>query len=128
MLDEMYQNCKWCRLNTDGKCEKIREVLESSAQKELYELVEGGKLSEVIREGITFPKMYKARILMARYGISHKRQEEILKAVGVDLEEFAPSMVESLDDSIGNLILNTVIDQADLKFTDPEGFGCKYFE
>jgi hypothetical protein len=126
--DELYHNCRWCRFSNDGKCLKSSEVFESTISEELYTLVEGGELSEAIQEGLTFPKMAKLERLLAGYGISQKIQKEILQAVVVELEEFTPTMVAEIHDSVSKLILNTESKLEDLELKDSESFYCKYFE
>jgi len=126
--DELYHNCRWCRFSNNGKCLKSSEIFESTVSEELYKLVEGGNLSEAIREGLTLPKMSKLESLLAGYGISQKRQKEVLQAVGAELEEFIPIMVEGIDNSVSKLILNTESKLVDLELKDPESFYCKYFE
>lgn len=127
MLDDRYHNCRWCRFNDKGKCIKTSEVFESSVSNELYDLAESGKLSEAINEGLKLPKMSKLESLLAGYGISQKRQKEILQAVGAELEDFIPTMVEGIDNSVSQLLINTEIKQEDLEIVDPESFYCKYF-
>jgi hypothetical protein len=127
-MDDMYHNCKWCRNYRNGRCIKSSEVFESPVNKELYNMVESGKLSEAITEGIKLPeKMSRLERLLAGYGISHKRQEEILQMVGAELEEYLPTMVECIDRSVGDLLINTEFNLEDLELTDPKGFCCKYF-
>lgn len=128
MLDEMYHNCRWCRFYSNGKCVKTPKVFYTSVSDELYNLVESGKLSEAINEGLKLPKMRKLMSLLDWYSISQKRQKEILKAVAEELEEFIPTMVESIDGSVGDLIINTESKVEDLELKDPESFYCKYFE
>ena len=128
MLDEMYHNCRWCRFYSKGKCVKTPKVFYTSVSDELYNLVESGKLSEAINEGLKLPKMSKLTSLLEWYSISQKRQKEILKAVAEELEEFIPTMVESIDGSVGDLIINTESKVEDLELKDPESFYCKYFE
>lgn len=127
MLDERFHNCKYCRFNDKGKCVRSSEMFERSVSAELYELAESGKLSEAIQEGLKLPKMSKLERLLASYGISQKRQKEILRAVGSELEDFIPTMVESIDNSVSQLIINTESNLEDLELTDPESFYCKYF-
>lgn len=127
MLDEMYHNCRWCRFNDKGKCVKSSMVFESPVSKELYDLAESGKLSDAIKEGLKLPKMAKLERLLAGYGISQKRQKEILQAVGAELEDFIPTIVEGIDNSVSQLIINTEGKLEDLELTDPESFYCKYF-
>ena len=127
MLNERYHNCRWCRFNDKGKCVKSSEVFKSSVSEELYELTESGKLSEAINEGLKLPKMIKLQSLLIEYGISQKRQKEILQAVGAEIEDFIPTMVEGIDNSVSQLIINTESKLEDLELTDPESFYCKYF-
>ena len=126
--DKLYKNCRWCKFNDGGKCVKSSEIFESSVSEELYDLAESGKLSEAIKEGLTFPKMGKLGSLLDSYGISQKRQKEILQAVGAELEDFIPTMVEEIDNSVSQLIVNTEVELKDLELKDPESFYCKYFE
>ncbi len=123
----MYHNCRWCRFNDNGKCIRILEVFESSVSDGLYELVESGKLSEAINEGLKLPKMSELERLLTGYGISQKRQKEILQAVGAELEDFIPTMVEGIDNSVSQIIINTESKLEELELTDPESFYCKYF-
>ena len=127
MLEEIYHNCKYCRFNDGGKCIKSLEVFESSVSEELYELAESGKLSEAIEEGLNLPKMGKLKSLLAGYGISQKRQQEIIKVVGAELEDFIPTMVEGIDNSVSQLIINAEIKLEDMELKAPESFYCKYF-
>lgn len=124
----MYHNCRWCRFNIKGKCVKSSEVFESSVSMELYQIAESGKLSEAIKEGLKLPKMVKLESLLAGYGISQKRQKEILQMVGAELEDFTPTMVEGIDTSVSQLLYNTESVVEDLELKDPESFYCKYFE
>lgn len=126
--DELYHNCRWCRFSNNGKCLKSSEVFESPVSMELYQIAESGNLSEAIKEGLTFPNMAKLESLLAGYGISQKKRKEILQAVGAELEEFIPTMVEGIDNSVSKLILNTESKLADLEIKDPESFYCKHFE
>ena len=126
-MDEMYHNCIWCSFNREGRCAKSSEVFESAMIGEHYILVEDGKLSEAIEERLRFPKMHKLEILLKGYGISQKRQKEILQAVGAELEDFIPTMVEEITDSVGDLILNISSDTEGLELKYPERFYCKYF-
>jgi len=126
-MDDMFHNCKWCTFNDKGKCVKSSEVFESSVSEELYELAESGKLSEAIKEGLKLPKMSKLESLLAGYGISQKRQKEILQAVGAEIEDFIPTMVEGIDSSVSQLIINTESKLGDIELKDPESFYCKYF-
>lgn len=127
MVDEMYHNCRYCRFNDNGKCIKSSGVFESSVSEELYDLAESGKLSEAITEGLKLPKMAKLDSLLASWGISQKRRKEILQAVGAELEEFIPTMVEGIDNSVSQLIINTECKLGDLELLNPESFYCKYF-
>ena len=127
MLDELYHNCKWCTFNDKGKCVKSSEVFEDSVGEELCKLAESGELSEAIKEGITLPKMSKLRSLLDRYGISQKRQKEILQAVGAELEDFIPDRVTEIGLNVSQLIINTDIKRGDMELKDPESFYCKYF-
>lgn len=127
MVNELFHDCRWCKCNINGKCTKIPEVLESSASAVLYELSESGKLSEAIQEGLRLPNMDKLRRLLTGYGISQKCQKEILRAVGAELEEFIPTMVEGIDTSVGELFVNVEDDLGGITLTDPENFYCKYF-
>lgn len=128
-MDEMmYHNCRWCRHNVKGSCVKSSEVFEGSAIDSLYEIAESGKLSEAITEGLKFPKFEKLESLLAEYGISQKRQAEILKTVKAELEEFIPTLVEGVDESVSRLILSYEADVEDLELKDPESFYCNYFE
>jgi hypothetical protein len=128
MAYDIYHNCRWCRFNNNGKCVKSSVVFERSVSAELYDLVESGKLSEAITEGLKLPKMSKLVNLLASYGISQKRQKEILQAVGAELEDFIPAMVVGIDDSVSQLIINAEANAEDLELIDPESFYCKYFE
>lgn len=128
MAEEWYHNCRWCRHNHNGKCTKTSEIFESPVSDELYELVENGELSEVIKEGLKLPKMSKLENLLQWYGISQKRQVEILKAIREELEDFTPTLVVEIDSSVGCFIVNAVRKSAELELKDPENFYCKYYE
>lgn len=127
MLDDRFHSCRWCKFNIDGKCVKSPEVFESSVSEELYDLAESGKLSEAIKEGLKLPKMTKLERLLAGYGISQKRQKEILQVVGDELEDFIPTMVEGVDDSVSKFIVNVESNIEGLELVDPESFYCKHF-
>lgn len=128
MDDMMYHNCRWCRYNVKGSCVKSSEGFEGSATDSLYEIAESGKLSEAITEGLRFPKFEKLESLLVEYGISQKRQKEILQTVKAELEDNTLTMVEGVDDSVSRLILSYEADVEDLELKDPESFYCKYFE
>lgn len=126
-MHEMYHNCKFCRFIENGKCAEIAKEVNTRLSEELYDLAESGKLSEAINEGLKLPKMSKLERLLVGYGISQKRQKEILQAVGAELEDFIPTMVEGIDNSVSQIIINTESKLEELELTDPESFYCKYF-
>ena len=129
MDDMMYHNCRWCRYNVKGGCVKSSEVFENPVIDNSYKLAEDGKLSEAIEEGLKFPEFEKLQSLLAEYGISQKRRAEILKMVKAELEEFTPTLVEGIDESISRLILSYEADDLlDLELKDPESFYCKHFD
>ncbi len=127
-MDDMYHNCRWCRYNDKGKCLKSSDVFNSPANKDLYKLSEDGILSEALQEGLSFPKMIKVKSLLKEFGISQKRQNEILKAVGTELEDSIPTIIEGLDESVSQLLNKQNTVSEDLELKDPESFYCKYFE
>lgn len=128
MDNDLYHNCRWCRFNVKGTCIKSTEIFVGYVTDSLYEIAESGKLSEAITEGLKFPKFEKLESLLAEYGISQKRQKEILQTVKAELEDNTPTMVEGVDDSVSRLILSYEADVEDLELKDPESFYCKYFE
>lgn len=128
MAYDLYHNCRWCRFYSKGKCVKTSEVFTTSVSDELYDLMESGKLSEAIEEGLKLPKMSKLKSLLEWYSISQKRQKEILQAVAEELKDFIPNMVEGIDDSVSQLISTVGSEIEDLEPKDPESFYCKYFE
>lgn len=128
MAEEWYHNCRWCRHNHNGKCTKTSEIFENPLSDELYELVENGKLTEAIKEGIEPPKMRKIENLLAWYKVSKERQKEILQAIRDEMEAYLPTMVQELDSTVGCFIVNSVSKSVELELKDPENFYCKYYE
>ena len=127
-MDDIYHNCRWCRYNNKGKCVKSSSVFASVSEDEAITLTEGGYLSEALQEGLTFPKMLKLEILLQDYGISQKRQKEILNTVRAELEDSIPVIVEGLDSSVSKLLYKQDKADEDLELKDPESFYCKFFE
>lgn len=128
-MDDMYHNCRWCRHNVKGSCAKSSEVFENPVIDNSYKLAEDGKLAEAIEEGLKFPEFEKLQSLLDEYGISQKRQKEILATVQEELEDFTPNMVEAVDESVSRLILSYEADELlDLELKDPESFYCKHFD
>ena len=128
MLDERFHNCKSCSYFSKGKCTKISEEFDISVNGDLYELAESGKLSEAITEGLKLPKMAEVESLLSDSGISQKKQKQILQAIRANLEDFIPTMVEGVDNSVSHLIINLdESKQKEVQLTDPESFYCKYF-
>ena len=127
-MESRYHNCRWCKYRSGDTCLMSSEVFESGVADALYDLAESGKLSEAIEEGIKIPKLDTLNSILAGYGLSQKRQKEILQAVGAELEGFIPSMVESIDSTVSKLIINLDPVVQDLYLKDPESFYCKHFD
>lgn len=126
--EELYHNCRWCKYYSQGDCLRSSEVFYSSVNVDLFNLVESGKISEAIQEGLTLPKLRKLENFLSGSNLSKKLQKEILQTVGAELEECIPTMVEGINDSVGKVICNLEIGTKDLELKDPESFYCKHFE
>ena len=127
-MENIYQSCRWCKFFDKGNCIRSGEVFEINSNDNLYELMEGGSLSDAIVEGIKFPKFLNLKHLLENYKISTKRQNEILKCVVSELYDFIPTMVESIDDGVSTVIFNAWNKQEALKVKETDTFYCKYWK
>lgn len=127
-MENIYHSCKWCKFFDNGKCIISIEMFEINSNENLYELTENGILGDAIGEAIKFPKFLKLKRLLESYKISTKRQNEILKCVVSELDDFIPTMVESIDDGVSTVIFNAWNKQEALKVKETDTFYCKYWK
>lgn len=134
-----YENCRWCNNYEGGSCAADWFTVESDydgRMMDVVDFIEGGKLSEVVKESIEGTVVNRITDIvestLSGYRIGKDRRKEIMNDVTDEIREYIEEkvmweLIESLDRSMDNAILGG----DELEFyvcpNDETGFVCSEF-
>jgi len=95
---------------------------------ELDAFWEDGVLHGVIEENLNIPNLPTFENLLATVGLSGVKQKRLLKALHADFEDAKPTIIETLNDAISQVLMKQDTGAGELEIDDPTTFYCSKWE
>ena len=125
-----YKTCRGCRhfkavgtTVSGGSC-----ALLDCGDIELDAFWEDGVLHGVIEENLNIPNLPTFENLLATVGLSGVKQKRLLKALHADFEDAKPTIIETLNDAISQVLMKQDTGAGELEIDDPTTFYCSKWE